>query len=100
MRALDLAVLAVYLVGVTALGTWLGRRQKDARDYFLADRAIPWWAVCFSIVATETSALTFISVPATAYASDMWMLQLACGYLLGRIVVVEGSVDGGSVIVQ
>lgn len=94
MRALDLAVLAVYLVGVTALGTWLGRRQKDARDYFLADRAIPWWAVCFSIVATETSALTFISVPATAYASDLWMLQLACGYLLGRIVVAMVLLPG------
>ena len=76
-----------YIVGVTALGTWLGTRQKDARDYFLADRSIPWWAVCFSVVATETSALTFISVPATAYNSDLWMLQLTIGYLIGRIVV-------------
>jgi SSS family transporter len=83
----DLIVLVGYIVGVTALGTWLGTRQKDARDYFLADRSIPWWAVCFSVVATETSALTFISVPATAYNSDLWMIQLTIGYLIGRIVV-------------
>jgi SSS family transporter len=85
--ALDLTVLIVYIVGVTAFGTWLGSRQKDARDYFLADRSIPWWAVCFSVVATETSALTFISVPATAYNTGMWMLQLTIGYLMGRLLV-------------
>src|SRR5688500_442120 len=84
---LDIAVLAIYIIGVTAFGTWLGTRQKDARDYFLADRSIPWWAVCFSVVATETSALTFISVPATAYGSDLWMLQLTIGYLFGRLLV-------------
>lgn len=84
---LDWLVLLVYLAGVSGLGTWLGRRQKDARDYFLADRSIPWWAICFSVVATETSALTFISVPATAYGSDFWMLQLAAGYVVGRIAV-------------
>src|SRR5688572_19635266 len=85
--ALDLIVLITYIVGVTAFGTWLGSRQKDARDYFLADRSIPWWAVCFSVVATETSALTFISVPATAYNTGMWMLQLTIGYLIGRLLV-------------
>lgn len=84
---LDWVVLVAYVAGITGLGTWLGRRQRDARDYFLADRSIPWWAVCFSVVATETSALTFISLPATAYGSGMWMLQLAAGYLLGRIAV-------------
>ena len=83
----DLVVLVGYIFGVTAFGTWLGTRQKDARDYFLADRSIPWWAVCFSVVATETSALTFISVPATAYASGLWMLQLTFGYLIGRLLV-------------
>lgn len=92
--ALDVAVLVAYLGGVTAFGTWLGRRQKDARDYFLADRSIPWWAVCFSVVATETSALTFISVPATAYGSDLWMLQLAAGYLVGRLAVAALLLPG------
>src|SRR5215213_5336603 len=84
---LDWAVLVAYIGGVTAMGTLLGRRQKDARDYFLADNTIPWWAICFSVVATETSALTFISVPATAYGSDFWMLQLAAGYVIGRVLV-------------
>ena len=76
---LNLAITVGYILAITLLGAWFGRRQKDAQDYFLADRSIPWWAVCFSVVATETSALTVISVPATAYASDLWMLQLAAG---------------------
>lgn len=84
---LDIVVMVGYILGVTAFGTWLGTRQKDARDYFLADRSIPWWAVCFSVVATETSALTFISVPATAYNTDLWMLQLTMGYVIGRLLV-------------
>ncbi|HSJ14577.1 MAG TPA: sodium:solute symporter [Longimicrobiales bacterium] len=84
---LDVVVLVAYTAGVLALGLWLGGRQRGARDYFLAGRGLPWWAICFSIVATETSALTFISVPATAYAADLWFLQLGAGYLLGRIVV-------------
>ncbi len=84
---LDAVVLIAYLVGVTAMGTWLGRGQRDARDYFVAGRAIPWWAVLFSVVATETSALTFISIPGLAYATDLSFLQVATGYLLGRIVI-------------
>lgn len=83
----NLLVVLAYVVAVAAIGSVLGRRQKDASDYFLADRSVPWWAACFSIVATETSALTVISVPATAYGGGMWMLQLAAGYLIGRIAV-------------
>ena len=85
--ALDVVVLVLYLAGTTALGMWVGRRQKDAKDYFVADRAIPWWAVMFSIVATETSALTFISIPGLAFARDLGFLQIAGGYILGRIAV-------------
>lgn len=84
---LDVVVLAAYVLGVTAFGTWLGGRQRGARDYFLAGRTVPWWAICFSVVATETSALTFISIPATAYQTDLWFLQLAAGYLIGRVIV-------------
>ena len=87
LSALDIVIMAAYVAGVTAWGTWLGKGQKDAKDYFLAEKSIPWWAVCFSIIATETSVLTFISVPATAYTSDLWMVQLTTGYLLGRIAV-------------
>ncbi|MEO6445439.1 MAG: sodium:solute symporter [Gemmatimonadaceae bacterium] len=85
--ALDALVLFVYLAGTTGLGLWVGRKQADAKDYFVADRAIPWWAVMFSIVATETSAITFISIPGLAYIGNLGFLQVAAGYILGRIVV-------------
>ncbi len=87
LNALDFVVIAAYLVGVTLLGVWVGRRQRDAKDYFVADREIPWWAVMFSIVASETSALTFISIPGLAYTTNLGFLEIAVGYLLGRIVV-------------
>jgi SSS family solute:Na+ symporter len=84
---LDLAVLLAYLGGTTALGLYLGRKQNSAKDYFVADRAIPWWAVLFSVVASETSALTFISIPGLAYAGNLGFLQVVAGYIIGRIVV-------------
>lgn len=84
---LDALVLVAYLAGTTALGLYVGRRQRDARDYFVADRAIPWWAVMFSIVASETSALTFISTPGLSYGGNLGFLQVVAGYILGRIVV-------------
>ena len=87
LNALDLVVIIAYLVGITALGVWVGRRQRDAKDYFIADREIPWWAVMFSIVASETSALTFISIPGLAYVGDLGFLEIATGYLVGRIAL-------------
>lgn len=84
---LDLAVLIVYITGVTAWGIWLGRGQRGARDYFLGGRDLPWGAVLFSVVATETSTLTFLSIPGLAYATDLSFLQITAGYLIGRIVV-------------
>jgi len=85
--ALDLFVLVAYLAGTTWLGIYLGRNQRDAKDYFIAGQRIPWWAILFSVVATETSALTFISIPGVAYLGNLGFLQVATGYLLGRIVV-------------
>ena len=85
--ALDFGVLVTYLVGITLLGVWVGRGQKDTKDYFVAGRRIPWWAVLFSVVASETSALTFISIPGLAYVGNLGFLQVATGYLLGRIVI-------------
>ncbi len=84
---LDVIVLLAYLGATTVLGVWLGRDQKTARDYFVADKAIPWWAILFSVVATETSALTFISIPGVAYLGNLTFIQVALGYLIGRIVV-------------
>ncbi len=84
---LDIVVLVAYMGGTTALGVWLGRGQKSARDYFVASQAIPWWAILFSVVATETSALTFISIPGLAYLGDFSFLQVVFGYIIGRIIV-------------
>ena len=84
---LDALVIVAYLAGTTALGIWVGRRQTGSKDYFVAGRQIPWWAVLFSIVATETSALTFISIPGLAYTGNLGFLQVVAGYILGRIGV-------------
>jgi SSS family transporter len=82
-----LLLLGAYLAGINLLGARLGRGQKDARDYFLGSHAMPWGAVLGSIVATETSALTFLSVPGDAYTSGYTFLQLVLGYVVGRILV-------------
>lgn len=84
---LDALVLVAYLAGTTILGLVLGRRQRHAKDYFVADRNIPWWAVLFSVVASETSALTFISIPGLAYLGNLGFLQVVAGYIIGRIVI-------------
>src|SRR3974390_211568 len=82
-----LVAIAGYLAGINLLGAARGRGQKDAKDYFLGGHAMPWGAVMASIVATETSALTFLSVPGDAYRTGFMFLQLAFGYLVGRIAV-------------
>lgn len=85
--SLDLLVLVAYLLAVTAWGAWLGRGQQGGSDYFLGSRELPWVAVMLSVVATETSTLTFLSVPGVAYAGSLVFLQLTLGYLAGRILV-------------
>ncbi len=87
LQAIDLLVIVAYLVGTAALGIYMSGRQTSTKDYFLGDRKLPWWAVCLSVVATETSALTVISVPAVAYLGAFTYLQLALGYLIGRVAV-------------
>ena len=87
LSAVDYAVIGVYLLAITAFGSWFARYQKTTRDYFLTDRSVPWWAICFTIVATETSTLTFIGIPAQAYGGNMTFLQLAIGYIIGRVLV-------------
>ncbi|MDE2876685.1 MAG: sodium:solute symporter [Gemmatimonadota bacterium] len=84
---LDFAVLVLYMAGVTAWGAWLGRANRGGTDYFLGNRNLPWWAVMLSVVATETSTLTFLSIPGVAYLGTLAFLQLAIGYLAGRAVV-------------
>ncbi len=84
---LDMIIVVVYMAVSTLVGAWIGRGQKSTSDYFLGGRQIPWFAVTFSIVATETSVLTFISIPAVAYQGDFTFLQITFGYVLGRILV-------------
>src|SRR5512142_3194960 len=87
LSRVDLIIVAVYLAGITAFGLRFRRRQRSLRDYFLADRNIPWWAIALSIVAAETSTLTLISIPGLAYETNLAFLQVVFGYLLGRVII-------------
>ncbi len=84
---LDLGIVAIYLIGITLFGLRFRTRQRSLKDYFLADKNIPWWAISLSIVAAETSTLTVISVPGLAYEKNFTFLQLVLGYMLGRVVI-------------
>jgi SSS family transporter len=84
---LDLAIIAIYLVGITLFGLRFRKRHRSLRDYFLAGRDIPWWAIALSIVAAETSTLTIISIPGLAYDTNLTFLQVVMGYMVGRVVI-------------
>ena len=87
LQAIDLFVVAAYLIAITLFGVRFRKRQRSLRDYFLADRNIPWWAIALSIVAAETSTLTIISIPGLAYDSNLTFLQVVFGYVAGRFVI-------------
>ncbi len=90
IHAIDAAIIVGYLATVLALGLWVGRGQKTTVEYFLGDRSLPTWAVLLSIVATETSTVTFLSIPGFAFAEggDMRFLQITFGYIIGRFLVI------------
>ncbi len=88
MNALDLVVIVLYVLGCTWLGARIGSRsQGGLRDYFLGERDVPAWAVMISIVATETSAVTFLSIPGKGFSGDLTFLQLALGYIVARVLI-------------
>jgi SSS family transporter len=87
LNSLDVAVIVLYLAGVTAFGMRIRKKQTTLKGYFLAGKTIPWWAISLSIVAAETSTLTIISVPGMAYEKDFRFLQLVMGYLVGRVII-------------
>ncbi len=89
MQTLDLIIIFGYLIGITAFGILFSGKQETTEDYFVGDRSVPWWAIAMSIVATETSTITFVSVPGIAFAKggNFQFLQLVFGYMLGRIVI-------------
>ncbi|QDV15788.1 Sodium/glucose cotransporter [Gimesia panareensis] len=86
----DLIILGLYLAGVIWFGSWIGGKQKDLSDYLLGGKTLPWWAILGSIVATETSTVTFLSVPGIAYqpGGNLQFLQLPLGYIVGRFLVI------------
>lgn len=77
------------MIAITAFGKIIGGKQKTVKDYFIGKQEVPWWAISFSIVAAETSTLTFISIPGLAYLTNLNFLQLTFGYLIGRIIVAQ-----------
>src|SRR5579872_125282 len=83
----DFAIIALYLAGITLFGLRFRKRQRSLRDYFLAGRNIPWWAICLSIVAAETSTLTIISIPGLAYDTNLTFIQVVMGYVVGRVII-------------
>src|SRR3954451_22930165 len=87
LNRLDLAIIAIYLIGITLFGLRFRKRQRTLRDYFLAGRDIPWWAIALSIVAAETSTLTIISIPGLAYDTNLTFLQVVMGYVVGRFII-------------
>jgi SSS family transporter len=87
VHPLDFAVLAVYLSGIVAFGAYFSKSQNTIQDYFVSGKSLPWWAIMGSIVATETSTVTFISIPGYAYSSNFTFLQLVMGYMVGRLAV-------------
>ena len=89
LHVLDLVIIVVYIAAVVAAGAWFGRRQESTTRYFLAGHGVPWWAISASIVATETSTITFISVPGIAWSrgGDFRFLQVVLGYVVARFII-------------
>lgn len=97
LATIDIAIVVLYIVGTTLLGAWLSGKQRDVKSYLVGDRNVSMWLVLISIVATETSTVTFLSVPGEGYnptandkqpwAGNLMFLQLAIGYVIGRIVI-------------
>jgi SSS family transporter len=87
LNNVDFFIIALYLAGITLFGLRFRKKQRSLRDYFLAGRDIPWWAIALSIVAAETSTLTIISIPGLAYDTNLTFLQVVMGYVVGRVVI-------------
>lgn len=96
LATLDLLIVVLYVLGTTLLGAWFTRQQRNLRVYFVGDRDVSWWLVLISIVATETSTVTFLSVPGLAFRrptalnpepGNLTFLQLSFGYILGRLCI-------------
>lgn len=86
-RWFDLAVIGLYLLGITWFGAQFRSSQRSLKDYFLGGKQAPWWAIALSIVSAETSTLTVIGTPALSFNGNFGFLQVVFGYLLARLVI-------------
>ncbi|MBT8051232.1 MAG: transporter, partial [Gammaproteobacteria bacterium] len=91
IHPIDATIVVAYLAAVLIFGLWVGRGQRNSADYFLGARSLPWWALLLSIVATETSTVTFLSLPGIAGAAegDLTFLQITFGYIVGRFLIIR-----------
>ena len=87
LHSFDLALVVLYLVGITLFGLRFRKQDRSLSNYFLAGRTVPWWAIALSVVSAETSTLTIISVPGIAFAGNFTFLQLVFGYMAGRLLL-------------
>ena len=87
IQTLDIIIILLFMFGIVLYGLYQSSYNKTMNDFFLANNNVSWVTAMFSIVATETSVLTFISVPGIAYRGDWTFIQLALGYIFGRILV-------------
>ncbi|HTU93214.1 MAG TPA: sodium:solute symporter [Gemmataceae bacterium] len=87
LATVDIAIVLLYVLGTIGLGAWFSRRQHNLNTYFVGDRNVSWWLILVSIVATETSTVTFLSVPGVAFKGDFTFLQLTFGYVVGRALI-------------
>ena len=94
LNSFDYTVIISYLLLTTCIGIYAGRREKNAEDYFLAGRSMPWWLACISILATEISAMTFIGTPEEGYRNNYFYLQFALGSLIGRYLIAYILIPG------
>src|SRR5207248_9189347 len=92
LSPIDLAIVAAYIVAMTVMGAWFTRKQKDLQAYFVGGRNVGWFMILVSIVATETSAVTFLSVPGVPYnpaGGNLTCLQLSFGHVICRCLAAR-----------
>ena len=92
MRALDWVVLASSLVFIVSFGVWRSRKQKGLDGYLLAGRTQAWWTVALSIMATQASAITFLSTPGQAFADGMRFVQFYFGLPVAMVILCVTAV--------
>src|SRR5207302_10879437 len=87
VRPIDWVVLVGTLVGIVAYGTWKGRHKKDLHGYLLAGRQLKWPTIALSIMATQASAITFLSTPGQAYTDGMRFVQFYLGLPISMVIL-------------